>query len=244
MEIAQSLMLASSSNDATDKSKGSHSHHIIDCDPVVEPVDSPASDSSHGHLRPGTEMTCQECDTQFATKASLQNHVKETQHAPYICMCTKTFSRLDVLNRHTQIFNPEVSFPCPYCQKYRGPRSFSRRDHLAQHLRGFHNIESLIDPEQTSMSLPVPRLKKNLTCPHEDCLYHEGSGFEISMSGPRVQRPSFQSQSEYTSYLREVHDESLFSCMALGCARKGGKGFFRKRDLLKHMQDHHSYLPS
>jgi hypothetical protein len=46
-------------------------------------------------------------------------------------------------------------------------------------------------------------------------------------------------QKDLTKHLREVHDESLNPCDFPGCGRVGKKGFFRKRDLLKHQKDYH-----
>jgi hypothetical protein len=39
--------------------------------------------------------------------------------------------------------------------------------------------------------------------------------------------------------MREEHDETPFPCTKAGCKRVNGKGFFRKRDLMKHMKREH-----
>ena len=197
---------------------------------------APSTVVKHGHLAAGSEMTCQECEAQFTTKASLRLHTHETQHAPYRCLCEATFTRLDVLDRHIQVSNSETVFTCPYCQTK--PKSFGRQDHLTQHLRGFHNMDLVGGVGEDTSLRPSRRPKKRLLCTHEDCMDMENEGTVPSPSGPR--RPSFQSQKQLTSHLREVHDECPFPCKAAGCARKGRKGFFRNRDLLKHSKDHHS----
>ncbi|KAM7208529.1 hypothetical protein V8F20_001210 [Naviculisporaceae sp. PSN 640] len=75
------------------------------------------------------------------------------------CLCGKKFSRKDSLTRHIRTASrrrhtevllvttdaPELSHPgqnaCTLCNKYRGARSFLRRDHLRQHLRGYHKMD-------------------------------------------------------------------------------------------------------
>jgi hypothetical protein len=39
--------------------------------------------------------------------------------------------------------------------------------------------------------------------------------------------------------MKKEHDESIFPCAHAGCPRINGKGFFRKRDLMKHMRKEH-----
>lgn len=207
--------------------------------PMDEGV-SPNSSQAHGHLVSDLEISCQECGLRFTKKASLSLHTKRTRHSPYLCKCKATFSRLDVLDRHIQAYTSEASISCPYCQT--NPKSFGRQDHLTQHLRGFHNMDIVKDLDYNQRIRPVRKLKKKIYCLHVDCWDLEDS--EGSSSPLQRRRRSFQTQSHYTSHLREVHDESLFPCTAVGCARKGGKGFFRSRDLLKHTRDHHSRSPS
>ena len=39
--------------------------------------------------------------------------------------------------------------------------------------------------------------------------------------------------------MRQEHDETPFPCTETGCKRVNGKGFFRKRDLMKNMKKEH-----
>ena len=39
--------------------------------------------------------------------------------------------------------------------------------------------------------------------------------------------------------MRHEHDKTPFPCTKAGCKRINGKGFFRKRDLIKHMRREH-----
>jgi hypothetical protein len=58
-------------------------------------------------------------------------------------------------------------------------------------------------------------------------------------SSRMAMRWTFQTRGELTKHLREVHDESPFPCQEKICSRVGGKGFFREKGLLKHVEDHH-----
>jgi hypothetical protein len=49
----------------------------------------------------------------------------------------------------------------------------------------------------------------------------------------------FASRGEYTKHMRQEHDETPFPCSKAGCKRVNGKGFFRKRDLMKHLKREH-----
>ncbi|KAE9373043.1 hypothetical protein N431DRAFT_224736 [Stipitochalara longipes BDJ] len=95
----------------------------------------------HGNIyQTGQGIYCQQCNLQFPTHEVLASHGREAQHAPYRCWCGTTFARRDILRRHIQTFQPEVVFPCPHCEKR--PRAFKRLDHLTQHFRGYHKMDS------------------------------------------------------------------------------------------------------
>jgi hypothetical protein len=71
-------------------------------------------------------------------------------------------------------------------------------------------------------------------CPHKEC--SESQGEESCYRGTRP----FKAASEYTEHMRKIHDESEFPCAAPACDRVGGKGYFRRIDLRKHMRKIHS----
>jgi hypothetical protein len=195
----------------------------------------------HEIHRTGCGIYCQQCNLHFPSRALLASHARETQHAPYRCQCGTTFSRLDVLRRHIQSFQPEISYPCLHCKKHRGPRAFRRLDHLTQHLRGYHNIESGDESDEISSQTSPPKRKTTFKCPHEICSYSGTLGSHPNQQLPdAVMSRTFQTRGEFTKHLREVHDESTFPCVEIGCSRIGGRGFFRKKDLLKHVKDNHS----
>ncbi|RFU34071.1 hypothetical protein B7463_g2321, partial [Scytalidium lignicola] len=165
------------------------------------------------------------CDFKWWSKAV--NHANTTSHLAFLCPdleCTMAFSRADVLRRHymTKHEANAARYPCPHCKKYKGSSSFKRKDHLVQHLQGYHNFK-VSNAEGVGKS-----------CPHFDCEAYRGAGiFDFITSH------AFKKQSEYTAHMRKVHDESLFPCTVSGCKRVGGKGFFREKDFLKHMASIH-----
>jgi hypothetical protein len=203
----------------------------------AQPNGGGISTDVHGIHQTGQGIYCQQCDSQFSTRALLECHAKESQHLPYRCRCGTTFSRLDVLHRHIQTFQPEVSYPCPHCKKRRGPRAFVRLDHLTQHLRGYHNIESVDESEVAHSQQSSRKRKTTFSCPHETCSHPSGMA---SLPDEPAMHRTFLTRGEFTKHLREVHDESLFPCVEMGCCRIGGRGFFRKKDLLNHVKEHHT----
>jgi hypothetical protein len=102
-------------------------------------------------------------------------------------------------------------------------------------------MESGDDSEETESQQAPRKRKAAFKCPHETCSYTTRMSLEPDQQPPPVVMSRiFQTRGEFTKHLREVHDESIFSCVEIGCSRVGGKGFFRKKDLLKHVKDHHS----
>ncbi|KAH8819389.1 hypothetical protein F5884DRAFT_825944 [Xylogone sp. PMI_703] len=163
--------------------------------------------------------TCNECGESFLHDNSLADHAKATSHAPYLCHCGAAFSRLDVLMRHIRTFDPATArFPCTYCTRFSGPNAFSRKDHLANHLRNYHKIEDNEDDAFRAVDDSVPSLltasskKKIFPCCHQAC---SSSFFHLHNPGTST----FQTQSDLTKHMREVHDESPFPCPVQGCVR-------------------------
>ncbi|KAH6670410.1 hypothetical protein B0J14DRAFT_96458 [Halenospora varia] len=201
---------------------------------------------SHARLEEDS-TACIQCKESFDTKGALDAHAKYSQHSPYSCKCGKLFSRCDILDRHIHSMQPTRTYPCPHCKKYRGTKAFSRRDHLTQHIRGYHHIELSSDTENSSSaSSPPPSAhqvrKKIVLCPHKDCFDNRNLSLSGRASEYQGTRATFRTKSELTSHLRQVHDESVFPCVETNCDRVGGRGFFRKRDLLKHRKDFHQHV--
>lgn len=133
------------------------------------------------------------------------------------------------MRRHYLTHNPDAKrYPCPHCPKYKGKFGFKRNDHLIQHLRNYHHIGE--DDVSSNMGR---------SCTHSDCSSYRG---DVTKNGYnwRTGDPAFKKVSDWTKHMKEVHDESLFPCPVSGCGRIRRKGYFRERDLVKHMTKEHS----
>ena len=135
-------------------------------------VDVGPATGEHGHVRETSTKVCDECGDLHESHASLDRHARASKHSAYRCKCTKLFSRLDVLERHLknyQVGGPR--YPCHYCKLHRGQSSFRRKEHLTQHLQGYHHMD-VVRNENTWTS-------RQLICPHTDCSWHRGPAFGL-----------------------------------------------------------------
>ena len=196
----------------------------------------------HSRLYTPTPYDCVECGHRSSSKANLLRHAKELQHQPYACECGSSFSRLDVLNRHLEKFDPEEpKHPCRYCKRHRGPNGFRRLDHLMQHIRNYHHHE--VDIEQGD-EMDNSRIKYKVPiCPHPDCPEFRNETFKQQLRQVQQANKPFASQSAFTKHMRDEHNECTFPCDVAGCERVGRRGYFREKDLLKHRRTQHPDAP-
>lgn len=188
-------------------------------------------------MRSISAHTCDECDEVFNSQADLHRHAREQRHAAYACKCNQTFSRADVLERHLDQYLPgKPKYPCPHCKRHRGDNAFKRKQHLTQHLRGYHHIGAEINSSWGYHSLPQ-------VCPHPECPEYRGPEFQDLSSSERQNQKPFRNQGEFTKHMREAHDESSFPCDIAHCPRVRGKGYFRENDFLKHRKNQHPDAP-
>ncbi|KAG0652852.1 hypothetical protein D0Z07_0037 [Hyphodiscus hymeniophilus] len=141
--------------------------------------------------------------------------------------------RIDVLKRHKlQHSSAQQRYSCTHCKKWRAPNGFVRKDHLTQHLRNYHHIDTYyseplyIDQNPQSLGFYI-------------CCLHEGCPLFRLEEDRWGQNPLFNSRGDFTKHMRKEHDETPFPCTKAGCKRINGKGFFRKKDFLKHMKREH-----
>ncbi|KAF0328140.1 amp-binding enzyme protein [Colletotrichum asianum] len=201
----------------------------------------------HRRLETSHPFSCAECKEVFNSKAKLQQHANEAQHSPFACVCGRKFARLDVLNRHLDSLGNEMpKYPCSFCKKHRGNNGFKRRDHLVQHIRGYHKFEA---EEKLGDILPSRRGKYGIppVCPYPGCEFHRGDFFkDLSAEEQRSTKP-FSTQAEYTKHMKEAHDFTPFPCNVAGCIKTGKKGYSREKDLINHRKKEHSeaapYVP-
>ncbi|OCK85647.1 hypothetical protein K432DRAFT_12074 [Lepidopterella palustris CBS 459.81] len=184
----------------------------------------PSDLSLHRRQKHPKLYSCAQCKVNFSSFEQLNYHAGHTGHTPYVCDamdCGSTFSRFDTYERHQLSHKLDVKrWPCPHCNKHRGVNGFKRKDHLTQHLRNYHHMGEEYKVDQYGQS-----------CPHKDCEHYRNF--------PWSRDSSFKKISEYTKHMKKVHDESPFPCTEPGCDRIGGKGYVRKRDLLKHQKKEH-----
>ncbi|CAI0646806.1 unnamed protein product [Colletotrichum noveboracense] len=201
----------------------------------------------HRRLETSHPFSCAECKEVSKSKAKLQQHANEAQHSPFACVCGRKFARLDVLNRHLDsLGNQMPKYPCSFCKKHRGKNGFKRRDHLVQHIRGYHKFEA---EEKLGDILPSRRGQYIVppVCSYSGCEFHRGDSFrDLSAEEQRLTKP-FSTQAEYTKHMKEAHDFTPFPCNVAGCIKTGKKGYSREKDLINHRKKEHSeaapYVP-
>lgn len=200
--------------------------------PSLEPSESTLSDanlelfpanflqcgSNHSKSMPAAH-TCPICHITFSRASEIEDHARETKHKPFACTICKTlFSRQDALTRHREIHESQKRYPCAWCEKYRGPGAFRRRDHLRQHLRKKHRVH--------------PNAEFPQYCPYDRC--------DFSTQNNRFD--GFRLRRDYLKHMRESHGEEKHDCDVDGCDRKGRRGFARLCDLDKHRKLIHEKL--
>ncbi|KAK2047349.1 hypothetical protein LZ31DRAFT_153163 [Colletotrichum somersetense] len=140
----------------------------------------------HGRVQPDHPLACAECMLKFRNNAKLQEHANEAQHSQFVCVCGKTFARLDVLNRHVECLGSDLpKFPCRFCKRHRGKDGFRRRDLLLQHIRGYHKFET---EENINGILPSRQGKhlKPSVCFYPGCPKYRDDSF--AKLGPEEQK--------------------------------------------------------
>ncbi|THV52261.1 hypothetical protein BGAL_0084g00210 [Botrytis galanthina] len=219
------------------------------------------SDSSKGkdHLKTShgaTELACHQCGSVFQNTERLDRHAYSSGHFAYVCRypdCESTAGRFSDLIRHQACHKEDVPrHPCPHCSTYRGNNGFKRKDHLRQHIRNYHKIES---------NYIGPIYSSPFRCKHGNCwgfgtmyrqdlrslddltqhmlVEHNSSAFICDeASCDRVGLNGFDTKKLFQDHIKKEHP-SPFQCTHPGCDRVGSKGWLRERDQKKHMFQKH-----
>ncbi|KAI1388505.1 uncharacterized protein F4822DRAFT_443440 [Hypoxylon trugodes] len=188
--------------------------------------------SDHYPIQMLPPFACVECNKEFGTRQELNKHAETKQHRCCQCSCEALFARTDALDRHCSYFGKDnQDFPCRFCKNHRGSHSFRRRDHLVQHLRGYHKFD------QEEVRKASPRERRGGTfqgcCPYPYCELHRDE--ELTF----LQNP-FQKPSEYSKHLKDFHKVTPFPCPVSECERTGPKGYISGKGLEKHLIQQHS----
>lgn len=207
----------------------------ISPDEAINSEMSPTNQDEHERAESAHPNTCMECSESFMDLRDLNNHGARESHTAFMCKCGKGYTRSDVLDRHLRSYQPELrKYTCPHCKSNSGGKSFKRKDHLTQHIRGFHHIGTQEFYQSTY---------SDYLCPHSDCLqYREPNFSDLPLETRREKRP-FGSLKAFVQHMRTVHDDAPYSCDVSGCLRVRGKGYFRRRDLIKHRKREHPDAP-
>lgn len=181
------------------------------------------------------ELSCHECGLVIKSHSLLNEHAFKTGHTPYVCIlpaCGASFTRVDSLTRHSLSHqNGTKLYECPHCHKHTGEKAFKRKDHLMQHIRGYHNIG-------------IEGTSKPFSCPHIECEHYRVGVYAVPRDGVQVstwavEDHAFRSRKAFQDHMRKAHNETPYQCLVEHCDRRGAKGWFRERDLLTHQQKEH-----
>ena len=185
---------------------------------------------SQAHYAPAFEKKCDHCGSQCLTDIDLALHEcsvsSQSRHHCTFEGCASSFARPGDLKRHFRRHSAVTElFSCPHCQRRSGQNGFKREDHLSQHLRNCHNIGLTWDVEYSCRHWSCPEYRQKAEAPY--CyLWRPG---ELP----------FKSKAALTKHLKEIHDESELPCPVPSCERKGGKGYMRRSDLVRHIKAKH-----
>ncbi|KAI1102024.1 hypothetical protein F4804DRAFT_314278 [Jackrogersella minutella] len=199
--------------------------------------------SDHHQVHGSIPFSCAECGASFPNKTRLERHAYDDRHNAVACSCGKRFSRLDSLNRHLDSFRKDIRrFSCPRCKRYRGNNGFRRRDHLIQHLSGYHKIAW--QEIQKAFSIREKEYAfEECDCPAPMCEFHLGANFQcLSWIEREVQAP-FKTKSQFNKHLKEAHEVTPCPCPVAECKRTGAKGYMTVHGLEKHLIREHTKFP-
>ena len=89
--------------------------------------------------------TCADCGQSYPSAQRLEAHAKAREHKSYQCTekeCGKLYRRRDTLVRHKAVHKPSERHPCQVCHRNNEKKTFTRKDHLLQHMRTRHLPET------------------------------------------------------------------------------------------------------
>lgn len=203
-------------------------------DEAINSEMSPTNQDEHERVKSAYRNTCMECSEPFKSLNLLNDHGARESHTVFMCKCGKGYTRSDVLDRHLKSYQPELrKYTCPHCKSHSGGKSFKRKDHLTQHIQGFHHIGT----ERFRSGYLI------YLCPHSDCLQYQEPNFADLPYRIRNENKPFVYPKDFAQHMRTVHDDVPYPCDVSGCLRVRGKGYIRRRDLIKHRKREHPDAP-
>ncbi|KAI2611677.1 uncharacterized protein GGS25DRAFT_483632 [Hypoxylon fragiforme] len=198
------------------------------------------SQSDHCPIQDPLPNTCAECKRSFPTRKELKCHAESWNHTKFVfkCSCGNTFARSDALNRHCKTLSPagDGKYPCTSCKSHRGKHAFRRKDHLIQHLRGYHKFDfKAVKPLLVDKGEHFVR-----ACPHLNCGFHRGKDYELlPLSHEKFLQRPFEGKLDYYGHMKDAHNQTPFPCYVDGCIRVGSKGYTTVNLLIAHLTKKH-----
>lgn len=119
----------------------------------------------------------------------------------------------------------------------RGKNGFRRRDHLFQHIRGYHKINA--DEKLTEIRTRDSVKHESNIYQYPDCEFHPDHAFKQLPFTDHLKARPFLKKSDYTKHIKEARKETPFPCNVRGCETIEGKGYVRVKDLIRHRQNQH-----
>lgn len=101
-------------------------------------IPPPLPTASKRQLEP---RVCKVCQRWFTTSYELEAHARSKSHATYTCDklgCSRKYCRRDSYVRHMASHHNSPKYQCSICME----KSFKRRDHLLQHIRSAHMVNT------------------------------------------------------------------------------------------------------
>ncbi|KAM3076443.1 hypothetical protein ACMFMG_007259 [Clarireedia jacksonii] len=102
-------------------------------------------------------------------------------------------------------------------RRYRGNNGFKRKDHLRQHISGYHKIEA----------------------PHVGDIGNSRFRCRLQVCRWKYREQNLRSLDDLTEHMRTQHNSSAYVCDKPSCERVGQNGFGTKKDLQAHIKKDH-----
>jgi len=179
---------------------------------------------------------CSECSLMFPLRAnnsslSLTQHASRSKHKSFRCICGNSYNRKDVLKRHIiAADSAESDFHCHLCD-----RSFRRKDHLTQHLGGFHHGDfRAFDLLVENKGVPTFLSPVLCVCPHAGCPANRSEAWIAAQSTSGFDEWPFRFIDVFDLHMAHIHNEIAYTCPTDSCSLPKGKFFKYRKDFEEH----------